>query len=224
MTQIRPDIGFPIQWFSRFLQKPLQTHLNASKNLLKFTDGTKDLSICYGRKSLTNGLQPIEYYNSDFAGDRESSKSTYSYVFKFAGGPINWKSKRASTITLSTLEAETDALTERIRTVSWIVGLFKELERPISRLIILYNDSTNAITTAYDPTLHSRTKHTLLKYHYVREQVKQRLIEVTYLDTKRIPADGLTKPLNSYLYPKFLRLLGLELKPNLTIEGTRPTG
>jgi len=132
-------------------------------------------------------------------------------MFKFAGGPISWKSKRASTVTLSTLEVETDALIEGIRKVSWIIGLFKELKRP--RLIVLHNNSQNAITIAYNLALYNRTKHTLLKYHYVRKQVKQRLIKVTYLDTKRIPADGLTKPLNNYLYFKFLGLLGLKLKP-----------
>jgi len=42
---------------------------------------------------------------------------------------------------LSMLEAETDAFIKGIREVSWIVGLFKELKRLISRLIILYNDS-----------------------------------------------------------------------------------
>ena len=89
LTQTRPDIGFPMQWLSRFLQKPLQTYLNVSKNLLKFTGGIEDLSICYGRKGLTSGLQSIWYCDSDFAGDRESSKSTYGYVFKFAGGPIS---------------------------------------------------------------------------------------------------------------------------------------
>ncbi len=134
-------------------------------------------------------------------------------MFKFARGPINWKSKRAFTVALSTLEAETDALTEGIREVSWIIGLFKELERLISRLIVFYNDSQNAITTIYNFAFHSRTKYTLLKYYYVREQVKQRLIEVIYLDTKRIPVDGLTKPLNSHLYSKFFGLLDLKPKP-----------
>ncbi len=134
-------------------------------------------------------------------------------MFKFAGGPINWKLKRASMVALSTLKAETDALTEDIREVSWIIGLFKELKRPISRPIVLYSDNQNAITIAYDLALHSQTKHTLLKYHYVRKQVKQRLIKVTYLDTKRMSADGLIKPLNSHLYFKFFGLLGLEFKP-----------
>ncbi len=158
-----------MQWLSRFLQKPLQTHLNVGKNLLKFLGDTKELAICYSRKSLTNGLQPIKYYDNNFADDKESVKSTYNYVFKFAGGPINWKSKKASTVALSTLEAETDAFTEDIREISWIIGLFKELERPISRLIVLYNDNQNAITITHNLALHSRTKHTLLKYHYVRE-------------------------------------------------------
>jgi len=67
------------------------------------------------------------------------------------------------------LKAEIDAFIKGIREVSWIAGLFKELERPISRLIVLYSDSQNTITTAHDFTLYSRTKYTLLKYHYVRK-------------------------------------------------------
>ena len=90
-------------------------------------------------------------------------------MFKFAGGPINWKSKRAFTVVLSILEAETDIFIEDIREVSWIIGLFKELERSISRLIIFYSDSQNVITIVYDPVFYSRMKYTLLKYHYVRE-------------------------------------------------------
>src|SRR6266566_7337261 len=156
-----------MQWFSRFLQKPFQTYLNVGKNLLKFLGGIKELVICYNYKSLINGLQFIGYCNNDFVGDRESFKSTYSYIFKFAGGPISWKSKRASTVALSTLEVETDAFIKGIREVFWIIGLFKELERPIPRPIILHNDSQNAITIAYNLVFHSRTKYTLLKYHYV---------------------------------------------------------
>jgi len=115
--------------------------LNVDKNLLKFLDGNEELTICYSCKSLTNGLQPIKYCDNDFINNKESSRSIYNYIFKFAEDPINWKSKRASTIALSTLEAETDALTKGIRKVSWIIGLFKELKQPISRPIVFHNDS-----------------------------------------------------------------------------------
>ncbi|SRR6266699_4528495 len=144
-------------------------HLNVDKNLLKFLSGIKELAICYGCKDLTNGLQLIKYCNSDFTGNRKSFRSTYSYVFKFTEGPINWKSKRASIVALSILEAETDTFTEGIREISWIIGLFKKLKRLISRFIVLYNDNQNVIITAHNLVLYSRTKHILLKYHYIRK-------------------------------------------------------
>ncbi|KAK2066746.1 hypothetical protein P8C59_000535 [Phyllachora maydis] len=40
-----------------------------------------------------------------------------------------------------------------------------------------------------------QTKHTLLKFQYVREQVKAKIVTIIYLNTKYIPADGLTKAL-----------------------------
>ncbi len=158
-----------MQWLFRFFQKPFQTYLNIGKNLLKFLSGTEELTICYNYKGLTNGLQFIRYYDSDFTGDKESFKSTYDYIFKFTGDSINWKSKKVSTVTLSTLKAKTDALIKDIRKVSWIIGLFKKLKRSISRPIVFYNDNQNVITIVYNPTLHSRTKHMLLKYHYIRK-------------------------------------------------------
>ncbi len=158
-----------MQWLFKFLQKLFQTYLNVGKNLLKFLGGIEELIIYYDRKGLTNGLQPIKYYDNDFIGDKESFKSIYGYMFKFAGGPINWKSKRTSTIVLSILEVETDVFIEDIREVSWIIGLFKELKWLISRLIVFYSNSQNVIIIVYNLIFHSRTKYMLLKYHYIRE-------------------------------------------------------
>ncbi|KAK2068860.1 hypothetical protein P8C59_003476 [Phyllachora maydis] len=117
------------------------------------------------RTSIINSsLVLIGFSDSDFAGDKATSKSTYGYLYKLAGRPISWKTKRATTIALSTLEAETDGLTEAIREVQWIIGLFSELHRPIDYPITLYRDNQGSITVANDPALHARTKHTLLKF------------------------------------------------------------
>ncbi|KAK2066942.1 hypothetical protein P8C59_000720 [Phyllachora maydis] len=94
------------------------------------------------RTSIINSsLVPIGFSNSDFTGDKATSKSTYSYLYKLAGRPISWKTKRAITIALSTLEAETNGLTEAIHEVQWIIGLFSELYRPIDHPITLYRDN-----------------------------------------------------------------------------------
>ncbi|KAK2067199.1 hypothetical protein P8C59_000958 [Phyllachora maydis] len=94
------------------------------------------------RTSIINSsLVPIGFSDSDFIGDKATSKSTYSYLYKLAGRPISWKTKRATTIALSTLEAETDGLIEAIRGVQWIIGLFSKLHRPIDYPITLYGDN-----------------------------------------------------------------------------------
>ncbi|KAK2074633.1 hypothetical protein P8C59_008827 [Phyllachora maydis] len=98
------------------------------------------------RTSIINSsLVPIGFSDSDFTGDKATSKSTYGYLYKLAGRPISWKTKRATTIALSTLEAETNRLIEAIREV--------------------------------------QTKHTLLKFRYVREQVKAKIVTIIYLNT-----------------------------------------
>ncbi|KAK2068872.1 hypothetical protein P8C59_003488 [Phyllachora maydis] len=133
---------------------------------------------------INSSLVPIGFSDSDFAGDKATSKSTYGYLYKLAGRPISWKTKRATTIALSTLEAETDGLTEAIRKVQWIIGLFSELYRPIDYPITLYRDNQGSITVANDPALYARTKYTLLKFRYVREQVKAKIVTIIYLNTK----------------------------------------
>ncbi|KAK2068004.1 hypothetical protein P8C59_002678 [Phyllachora maydis] len=95
------------------------------------------------RTSIINSsLVPIGFSNSDFTGDKATSKSTYGYLYKLA---------------------------EAIREVQWIIGLFSELYRPIDYPITLYGDNQGSITVANNPVLHARTKYTLLKFRFVRE-------------------------------------------------------
>ncbi|KAK2072015.1 hypothetical protein P8C59_006393 [Phyllachora maydis] len=211
MLLTRVDISFTVQWLSRSLNRPTKSHLNAAKNLFKYLNSTKDYSICFScngntvadlgpklsnssntttklsrdfhskegprpltttsttivnsrngkgssRTSIINSsLVPIGFSDSDFAGDKATSKSTYGYLYKLA---------------------------EAIREVQWIIGLFSELHRPIDYPITLYGDNQGSITVANDPALHARTKHTLLKFRYVREQVKAKIVTIIYLNTK----------------------------------------
>ncbi|KAK2068612.1 hypothetical protein P8C59_003244 [Phyllachora maydis] len=46
------------------------------------------------RTSIINSsVVPIGFSDSDFTGDKATSKSTYSYLYKLASGPISWKRK-----------------------------------------------------------------------------------------------------------------------------------
>ena len=124
MTQTRPDIAFSIQWLSRHLQQPTVAHLKAAKKLLSYLQGTAEYAIQYG---VTGDIIPVGFTDSDFAGCKTTARSTYGYIFQISGGPVSWKSKRASTVVYSTLEAEYTALIEGNREAMWLRGLYSEI-------------------------------------------------------------------------------------------------
>ena len=209
MMMTRPDLAFPTQYLSRFMSKATNVHLNAAKGSFSYLKGTKNLAICFS--TTKSNQQPIitAYSDSDFAGCKETSKSTGGFLTTINSGPISWRSKRASLVVLSTLEAESDALLETIREVQQLSNLCKELEIDILRPIPLYCDNQGSISNSNDPNQHARTKHTLLKFRYIREQAQLGLVKITYLPTNSMPADGLTKPLPGPKFTRFRELLGL---------------
>ena len=107
------------------------------------------------------------------------------------------------------MEAESDALTEVIRETQWLRNLYSELNRPIKSLTLVLEDNQSTIKAAKDLALHSRTKHTLLKYRYIREARQAGIFDILYIDIKRMPADGLIKPFSGIAHQKFLSLIGL---------------
>ena len=61
---------------------------------------------------------------------------------------------------------------------------------------IIYEDNSSCINMVYSDSLnHKTTKHINNKFHYTKELVKQRVVQIRHLATKEMTADLLTKPL-----------------------------
>jgi hypothetical protein len=52
-----------------------------------------------------------------------------------------------------------------------------------------YCDNTSTISISNNPVMHSKTKHTPIKYHFLQEQVVEKNIKVEYVGTKEQVAD-----------------------------------
>jgi hypothetical protein len=60
------------------------------------------------------------YCDADWAGDCEDRRSTTGYIFtlaKGAGTPISWKSRKQTTVALSSTEAEYMALSDATKEI-----------------------------------------------------------------------------------------------------------
>ena len=56
---------------------------------------------------------------------------------------------------------------------------------------------------------HRRMKHVDIKYHWVRQAIEDELIQMKYISTTLMAADGLTKPLGPQKFNRFLTLIGM---------------
>jgi hypothetical protein len=61
--------------------------------------------------------------------------------------------------------------------------------------ITIHCDNTSAISVSKNPVLHSKTKHIPIKYHFLREQVTNRVVQLNYIPSTEHIADIFTKPL-----------------------------
>ena len=105
------------------------------------------------------------------------------------------------------MEAEYIALTSATKEAMWIRKLDAELEE--TKTITINEDNQSAIKTANDEIHNERSKHIDVRYHYIREVIKQKQIRLAYLQTNCMLADTLTKPLGAIQLQKLNKEMGL---------------
>ena len=71
-------------------------------------------------------------------------------------------------------------------------------------VIPLKGDNRGSIVLAHNPVFHSRTKHIDIQHHYIRDEVGAKRIELSYVSTEEMIADGLTKALTHVKFHNFI--------------------
>ncbi|KAK8921024.1 hypothetical protein KSP39_PZI020057 [Platanthera zijinensis] len=67
----------------------------------------------------------------------------------------------------------------------------------------------SAIQLAKNPVLHGRSKHIETRYHFLREQVELKIVEVVYCPTGEQVADIFTEALKVETFEKLKGKLGM---------------
>lgn len=145
-TATRPDIAHAANTLSRFCSDPGEKHWHLAKRVMRYLKGTKTYDIKYERsKQKLNG-----YTDSDWAGDTEDRRSQSGSVIILAGGAISWKSKKQSTVSLSTMEAEYIALSEVSKEIVYLKRLLNHMQfyKLVENPVRIFCDNQSAIELA----------------------------------------------------------------------------
>ena len=134
--------------------------------------------------------------DAGLGGDVNERKSTFGYTFLLNNGVVSRRSKKRTSVALSTMEAEYIAMSIVVQEAVWLKRLLNHLGLIASQdPLTIYSDSQASIAYTKDPKFHGRTRHIEIKYHFVRDLVARGEVNLEHIPTQEMITDPFTKPL-----------------------------
>ncbi|GJU37074.1 retrovirus-related pol polyprotein from transposon TNT 1-94 [Tanacetum coccineum] len=181
LTTSRPDLVFDVCMCARYQAKPTKKHLEAIKRIFQYLKGTINMGLWYPKD---NAMSLTAYADADHAGCQDSRRST---------------SRKAKYIAMSGCCSQ----------ILWMRSQLKDYGFIFNK-IPLYCDNKSAIALSCNNVQHSRSKHIDIRYHFIREQVENRVVELYFVETNYQLADILTKALPRGHFEFLLLRLGMK--------------
>lgn len=122
---------------------------------------------------------------------------------------ISWKTKKQKTVSKSSAEAELRSMSKSASEVTWVDGIYEDLNFSIPKPITLYCDNKAANYIAHNPVYRERTKHLKLDCYYIRDCIEEGLLSTAYIKSSLQFADIFTKPLGESQHHFLSSKLGL---------------
>eukprot|EP00252_Welwitschia_mirabilis_P023557 TRINITY_DN6690_c0_g1_i1.p1 TRINITY_DN6690_c0_g1~~TRINITY_DN6690_c0_g1_i1.p1 ORF type:complete len:279 (+),score=32.87 TRINITY_DN6690_c0_g1_i1:80-838(+) len=205
VTASRPDIAYSVGVCARYQADPRESHLTHVKRILRYLKGTQHYGLWYSHDT---NLELTGYSDVDWAGCVDDRKSTSGACFYVGNCLVSWSSRKQTTTSLSTAEAEYIAAGSSCTQLLWMKQMMTDFGVNFDKIKILC-DNTSAINISKNPVQHSRTKHIDIRHHFIREHVQNNNVSIDYIPTEFQIADIMTKSLSEDKFSFFRHKLGL---------------
>ena len=125
---------------------------------------------------------------------------------------FSWNSKKQEIVAQSTAEAEYVAAAAAANQAIWLRKILKDLGVQQQEASEINCDSKSNIAIAENPVQHGKTKHIQVKFHAIREAIKNHEIKLIHCSSEYQVADILTKALPIARFERLRGLLGVSIK------------
>ncbi|WVZ72600.1 hypothetical protein U9M48_021033 [Paspalum notatum var. saurae] len=194
-----PNLAFSINKLCQFLYNPTTLHWTVVKRILRYVKHTLDVGLKI-KKSKSNLVSAFS--DADWAGSVDDRKSTGGFAIFFA-----------LILSRGSTEAEYKAVANATAEIMWVESLLNELGITQDQSPCLWCDNLGATYLSANPVFHARAKHIEIDFHYVRERVVNKLLQIRLISSKDQVVDGFTKALPVRNFEEFKSNLNMFKKP-----------
>ena len=189
----RPDIANAVRAVVRQAHDPTEGHRRVVRKLIACLNKTKDLGLVCVR----DGDRKLSVYvDADYANKDNDRRSVSGVAVMVGGAIMNASSTTQHCVTISTSEAEYVAMAQGAKPALFTKAVLNFLQPEFANETIdLFEDNQGAIAIAENLFSGGRTKHTDVRYHFIRELVERKVLNIQYKESSSQHADILTKPL-----------------------------
>ena len=140
-------------------------------------------------------MKVTAFVDADHARDKVTRRSVTGVLLLVGNTPLQWLSKRQSTIKISTYGSELIATRIAVDMIIETRYKLRMLGIPVKEASLLVGDNMSVVLNTTIPGSPLKKKHLGCAYNRVREAITAGIIDYGHIDTKLNIADLLTKPL-----------------------------
>nr|GEU35845.1 hypothetical protein [Tanacetum cinerariifolium] len=205
LTASRPDLQFAIFMCARYQARPTKKHVCTVKRIFRYVRRTVHWGLWYLKDS---SVALTSFVDADHAGCQDTCRSTSGSVEFLGERLISWSSKRQNSTAISSTKAEYIALSGCCAQILWMRSQLSDYGIGFKK-IPMYCDNKSAIALCCNNVQHSRSKHINIRYHFIKEQVENGVIELYFVNTEYQLAYLFTKALGRDRIEFLINKLGM---------------
>lgn len=163
----------------------MDTHYQAATKVLKYLKASLAKGLFFPANT---SLKLTGFADADWADCLDTRRSITGYCVLLGPSLVAWKSKKQSTISKSSSEAEYRALAALICELQWLQYLLQDLQ--------LHSTDPCTVYFAHNPTFREHTKHIEIDCHIIRENIQYGLLHLLLVPSNAQLADVFIKSLS----------------------------
>lgn len=204
----RPDVAASVSLLCRRISQPTEVDWNELKRVVKYLMKTSNskLRLCAERGK---PLRLSGYCDADWGGDTADRKSNTGYLFLLGEASVSWASRKQSSVSLSSMEAEYIAVSEACKELVWLRRMLDEMGAEQCGPTVLFEDNRSCMEFVEMERVSRRSKHIDTRMFYTKDMCEKGLVELRFCPSENMTADLLTKPLGPVKQKKFAEAMGL---------------